>query len=66
VIRLSQRYGNDRVERACEVALKLSVVNYSRIENILKNGRDRIPLQEGKTDSPTMIHDNIRGSKYYH
>ncbi len=66
VIRLSQRYGNDRVERACEVALKLSVANYSRIENILKNGRDRIPLQEGKTDSPTMIHDNIRGSKYYH
>ena len=65
VIRLGGRYGNDRLERACFKALSLNIVGYRHIETMLKNGRDRLPLQGEEPAAPCLEHSNIRGAKYY-
>jgi transposase len=65
VIRLGKRYGNDRLERACGRALKLNIVSYQRIENMLRSGRDRLPFAGDTPATPVVGHDNVRGSQYY-
>lgn len=65
VIRLGKHYGNDRLERACIKALKLNIASYKRIENMLRNGKDRVPLPEEPAPCPVGGHANIRGAEYY-
>jgi transposase len=65
VIRLGKRFGNDRLERACVKALKLNIASYKRIENMLNNGRDRVPLPDETAPCPVGGHDNVRGAEYY-
>jgi len=65
VIRLGKRFGNDRLERACVKALKLNIASYKRIENMLNNGRDRVPLPGDPAPCPVAGHDNVRGAEYY-
>lgn len=65
IIRLGKRYGNDRLERACEKAVKLNIVSYKRIENMLINGKDRVPFHAEAAPRPVNRHDNVRGASYY-
>jgi len=65
LIRLGRRYGNERVNRACGRALKLNIVGYRHIENMLKSGRDQIPLTEEPAAPAIVAHDNVRGAGYY-
>jgi transposase len=65
VIRLGKRYGNERVERACERALRLNIANYRNIDNMLKSGRDKIPLAAEPPAPVVVAHDNVRGAEYY-
>ena len=65
VIRLGKRSGNDRLERACVKALKLNIASYKRIENMLRNGKDRVPMPAEPTPCPVGRHGNIRGAEYY-
>jgi len=65
LIRLGKRYGNDRVNRACGRALKLNIVGYRHIENMLKSGRDKMPLPEEPAAAAIVAHDNVRGAGYY-
>ena len=65
LIRLGRRYSNERVDRACARALKLNIVGYRHIENMLKNGRDQIPLAEESPAPAVVAHDNVRGAGYY-
>jgi len=65
MIRLGEKYGNDRLEKACFRALRLDTVNYRSLKNILKFGLDRHPIvKESKTEKP-IEHSNIRGPDYY-
>jgi transposase len=65
LIRLGRRYNHARVDRACCKALRLNLVGYRHIENMLKHGRDQIPA-EGEPPAPTVgTHDNVRGAGYY-
>ena len=65
LIRLGRRYSHDRVDRACLRALKLNIVGYRHIENILKSGRDQIPEPEARAAPRVLGHDNVRGAQYY-
>jgi transposase len=65
LIRLSRRYGNARVDRACYRAIRLNIVGYRHIESILKTGRDQMPLAEESKDTPVVVHNNLRGAQYY-
>lgn len=65
LIRLGKRYSHERVDQACGRALKLNIVGYRHIENMLKSGRDQVPLA-GEPAAPTLTsHDNLRGAQYY-
>jgi hypothetical protein len=45
--------------------LKLNLVGYRHIENMLKSGRDQLPLAEAPAAPAVVTHDNVRGAEYY-
>ncbi len=68
LLRLGKRYGQERLEAACERAGRVGARSYRHIESILKNGLDRVPLahDDGAPVAPQPIdHENIRGRDYY-
>ena len=68
IIRLAKKYSNERVEAASQRALLTGACRCKSIEAILKNGLDRIPVnQEPSSPQPSSMppHDNIRGSEYF-
>jgi transposase len=67
IMRLVKRYSPERVENACARALAIKGLSYKSVESILKNGLDQKPLMDDHTEPPNpLIHDNIRGTHYYH
>lgn len=65
VIRLSDRYGKERMEAACARALHLKVCTYKSVKSILERGLDRQPLLDPPPLPPAQTHENLRGSAYY-
>jgi transposase len=64
ILRLSKKYGGERVELACGRAMSVGALSYRHVESILKHGLDRVPTVEAAEPSrPT--HENIRGRGYY-
>ena len=62
ILRLGKHYSAERLEAACHRALASSSSNYGIINNILKNGLDKIKdLPEGYIPR----HENIRGDGVY-
>ncbi|MEA3502030.1 MAG: IS21 family transposase [Actinomycetota bacterium] len=65
VIRLGKSFGEDRLEAACERALKVGACSYRSVQSILKTGLDRQQLlPEPPSKAPTE-HENVRGPDYY-
>jgi transposase len=64
LMRLGTRYGNERLEAACERALAFDLISYRGVRNILEAGFDRLKAE--KTSArPEKTHANLRGSRYY-
>lgn len=67
VLRLGKLYGNDRLEAVCQRASRLHIATFKSIESMLKNNLDRLALAEEATPRQLpLIHENLRGPKYYH
>jgi transposase len=64
VISLGRRFGNERLEAACERALSIRGVYYKSIKSILENNLDQKPLPK-QLELLSVTHDNIRGADYY-
>ena len=64
VLRLANKYGYDRLEKACSLMLNGPRITYSILNNILKNNMDK-KSQQIDIDFKTPAHDNIRGPKDY-
>jgi transposase len=66
ILRLSQRYGSERLEAACQRALQVGAVSYRSVRSILQVGLDRqeVPAGEPSATLP-QVHENLRGSSYY-
>lgn len=63
MLMLEKRYGADRLESACALALGGTRTNYTMIKNILGAGMDKqIRMTEEK---PLPTHGNIRGPEHY-
>jgi len=64
LLRLRDKYGNDRLEAACQRVLSGSRVTYMMVKNILERNLDKAPLQ---TDIAFTLpeHENIRGESSY-
>ena len=63
VIRLGQKYGNDRLNNACRRALLFNTHRFRFVRSILERGLDREFLPE--VVSAPIAHEHIRGSEYY-
>jgi transposase len=64
LMRLGGRYGNERLEAACERALAFDLVSYRGVRNILEAGMDRLKEKKA-SDRPEKPHANLRGPGYY-
>jgi len=60
IIRLGKVYSNERLERACEWALRHRALSYRSIAAILKNNRDRLDATEPE-QTALPLHGNVRG-----
>ena len=67
ILRLSKRYGPKRLEAAAARAVVVGATSYRHVDSMLKNGLDRLPLQDAQPghDRPPIVHDNLRGPDYY-
>ena len=65
VLRLADKYGNDRLEAACRRANTGSRINYKILHNILKNNLDKIQIEENELTLFIPDHENIRGAAAY-
>jgi transposase len=65
IMRLSRRYGPERLEAAAKRALAVRALSYRSLESILKSGLDGRPLPDCTPQKKPPTHENIRGSAYY-
>ena len=65
IMRLGKRYGNERLEAACNRALHIQSYSYTSVESILKTGLDGQPLPQPTSEYPAIEHDNLRGADYF-
>jgi hypothetical protein len=66
VLQLGSRHGQERLEAACAKARTLNSCSFSTVQNILKNGQDKVVELNYTADSiPVVHHENERGASYY-
>jgi len=65
IVRLADKYDEDRLEAACRRALAYSSVSYKSVKSILEKGLDRIEEEEEEGTAPPVKHRNIRGQSAY-
>jgi transposase len=64
IVRLGQRYGDVRLEAACQYALTIEGSSYRSVRSILEEGLDR-QMGPAEPARPPLVHDNLRGPSYY-
>ena len=67
ILRLSQKYTPERLEKACLRALKIRGHSYKSVKSILERSLDKQPIPEAapSLDPVAAQHENIRGPEYY-
>jgi transposase len=65
LMRLGRRYGEERLEAACDRAELLRSYSYRTVKNILAAAQDRLPFEDESSVPATPSHANIRGARYY-
>ena len=63
IVRLADRYGEERLEAACRRALAYSAVSYKSVKSILEKGLDRV-AEKSENQAP-IEHGNIRGHEAF-
>jgi transposase len=64
IIRLSGKFGSDRLEAASARALSAGACSYRSVKSILSAGLDKASEQDDDRP-PVPRHDNVRGPDYY-
>lgn len=68
LLRLTKKYGDERVEAASTRALAARAYSYRHVKSILEHGLDRqavLSIGSGDPSALLIEHENIRGPKYY-
>jgi transposase len=67
ILRLSKKYGVERLEAACARAVTVRARSYRHLDAILKKGLDRVALPAAAEDETRVVtRENVRGPGYYH
>lgn len=62
---LAKRYGNGRLEAACERTLALGAFKYRHVRDMLLNNRDRVDPGSNEAGWTSPAHPNLRGPGHY-
>jgi len=68
LLRLSNRFGTGRLEKACERSIAIGSANYRTVKMILKRRMEAAPLPDQAQDSDAtsgLGAANVRGRRYY-
>jgi len=66
LLKLADRYTAFRLENACQKALVLKSPSYTTVNNILKNGMDKLNIAIPSLNNNIIpLHSHIRGAGYY-
>ena len=67
LLRLAKRDGDARLDAACARALRAGARSYRHVDNILRYGLDRVPLEVDDTPPlpPPPVPAHVRGRDYY-
>jgi hypothetical protein len=66
LLRLSKRYGDDRLEAACTRAVTVGARSYRHVDSMLKHGLDRLAVPEAPLQLTLVpVHAHLRGPAYY-
>jgi transposase len=65
LMRLSDRYGAERLEAASGRALAIRSFSYKSVKSILDHGLDRQSPAEPSASREPIVHANVRGAAYY-
>jgi transposase len=66
ILNFSKKYGQERLEAACQYALAHEIHTYRGIKNILENQLDKMGTDESALQPASLSsHPNIRGKDYY-
>ena len=66
ILKLGKKFGNDRLESACNRGLVTGAISYTSIKSILTTGLDRRPVSAPEQARQLrFVHQNIRGSDYF-
>lgn len=63
---LCRKYGNERLDAACKLALEIGATKTANLHSILKTNLDQQRRSTGEMQEASFDHDNIRGPNYYH
>ena len=68
LVNLSKRFGDERLEKACERAWSVGARSRKSVESILANHLENWPTSPGDDQSScaSQNHENLRGQTYYH
>jgi transposase len=64
ILRLAKKFGDVRLEAACQRALAIRGLSYKSVKSILQSNLDQRPLPE-KPHQLSIIHANIRGASAF-
>lgn len=62
ILRLAKKFGDARLEAACNRALAIRGLSFKSVRSILESNLDQRPLPE-KTHQLSIVHTNIRGAR---
>jgi transposase len=66
ILRLFRGLDAARVEAVSHRAVEIGALSYGSVASILKHRLDRTAASAGSAEGAPLLHDNIRGSGYYH
>jgi hypothetical protein len=66
LLALAREYGEQRLEAASTLALRLGSPTRKSVKSILESGRDRRPTTSEPLALELPVHSNVRGPGYYH
>jgi transposase len=65
ILTLTKQYGKSRVEAACARALAAGSMTSASVRSILKQGLDKIPMEEPEQQQELPLHENVRGAECF-
>jgi transposase len=66
LLNLSREFSSPRLETACLIANRESLMRMKQVKSILKSNRDRLAQQSELPLSLPQNHDNVRGPEHFH